>query len=178
MPHLQAVPSNPRCPGPTRLAWVICLIGAACLAGPISVAAQTAPASVAAQTPPIHHHHTAHKTAAQARETLENRIRTLHSELQITPEEETKWTAVAQVMRDNEAAMQRMVAERRGQAPNGGNAVDELKTYERFTQAHVNGLKDLISAFETLYSSMPATQQAVADHVFKHFGRGARSSRS
>jgi hypothetical protein len=127
---------------------------------------------VAAQTAATHH---VHKTAAQKLETLNDRISALHAQLQITPDQEVGWAAVAQVMRDNEAQMQAMVTERRSKSPNGGDAVDELKTYERFTQAHVNGLKNLISSFTTLYASMPAAQQAIADHVFKHFGRGERS---
>jgi len=49
-----------------------------------------------------------------------------------------------------------------------------LRTYERFTQAHVNGLKTLISSFETLYQGMPDKQKALADQVFRKFGaRGA-----
>ena len=150
----------------TYLTPIAALLGAACLVGPTGAAAQT----------PAHHHH--HHSAAQARETVEIRIATLHSELNITPDEEGKWGAVAQVMRDNEADMQKMVAERQGAAPQGGSAVDELKTYERFTQAHVSGLKNLISSFETLYAAMPAPQQAIADHVFQHFGHRTGVSRS
>jgi hypothetical protein len=140
------------------MASIAALLGAACLIAPLGAAAQATS---------MHHHH---RSAAQARETLETRIATLHSELNITPGEEAKWSAVAQVMRSNEADMQRMVAERRGEAPRGGTAVEDLKTYERFTQAHVDGLKNLISSFETLYAAMPASQQAIADHVFQHFG--------
>lgn len=161
-------PSPPRSRRPaTRLASVASLIGAAVLAGPVSAA-----------DAPVHHHHRAHETAAQARETVENRITTLHSELNITPDEETKWAAVAQVMRDNEATMQKLVAQRRASVPQELTAVDELKTYERFTQAHVNGLKNLISSFEVLYGAMPTAQQAVADRVFREFGHHDRSQKS
>jgi hypothetical protein len=161
MSQFQFPAGNPRA---RRLLAVVSVIGAACLAGPISVAAQT----------PAPQHH-AHKSAAQKQETLDARITALHAQLQITPDQEVKWAAVAQVMRDNQAEMQTMVADRRVKSPTGGDAVDELKTYERFSQAHVNGLKNLISSFEALYTTMPAAQQAVADHVFKHFGRGQRS---
>jgi hypothetical protein len=148
-----------------HVATVAALLGAACLIAPIGAAAQATS---------VHHH----RSAAEAWETLEARIATLHSQLDITPGEEGKWNAVAQVMRSNEADMQKMVAERRGAAPGGGTAVDELKTYERFTQAHVDGLKNLISSFESLYAAMPARQQALADHVFQHFGHRNGVSRT
>jgi hypothetical protein len=161
MSQFQPLAGAPRA---RRLLAVVSLIGATCLAGPLSAAAQT-----------VATHHHPRKTAAQRLETLDDRIAALHTRLQITPDEEIKWAAVAQVMRDNEAQMQNMVTERRGRSPNGGDAVDELKTYERFTQAHVDGLKNLISSFTALYATMPAAQQAVADRVFKHFGRRERS---
>jgi hypothetical protein len=76
-------------------------------------------------------------------------------------------------MRENEASMQRLMAETAAK-PHPLNAVDDLRTYERFTQAHVGGLKNLISSFETLYQSMPDNQKALADQVFHKFGaRGA-----
>jgi leucyl aminopeptidase (aminopeptidase T) len=112
------------------------------------------------------------------RETVEARITTLHTRLGITPDEEIKWTAVAQVMRDNESDMQRLISERRSAAPHDVTAVEDLKTYEHFTQAHVNGLKNLISSFEVLYSAMPAPQQAVADHVFMSFGKRSTALKS
>jgi protein CpxP len=158
----------------TLMSTVASLLGAVILVGPVGVAAQTAPAQPTA----TYHHQVAHRTAAQARETVENRITSLHGELKITLDQESKWAAVAQVMRDNEADMQRLIAQRRAEAPRAFTAVEDLKTYERFTQEHVNGLKNLISSFETLYASMPPSQQAVADHVFMHFGHRDRSLKS
>lgn len=152
-----------------RLAAVAGLFGAACLAGPISAAAQ---ATV------VHHHHLTRKLAYDTKETVEDRITSLHGSLMITPDEETKWAAVAQVMRDNESDMQRMISERRAAPPHEVTAVEDLKTYEHFTQAHVNGLKNLIASFETLYAVMPTPQQAVADTVFAHFGGRDRSLKS
>jgi periplasmic protein CpxP/Spy len=52
-------------------------------------------------------------------------------------------------------------------------AVDDLKTYQEFTQAHLDGIKNLISAFETLYNSMPDQQKKNADEVFAKFNRAA-----
>jgi hypothetical protein len=134
------------------------LLGAALLTGPIAAQAQPAHAA----------HHWA--DAAPRRESVEQRITSLHEALKITPDEETSWAAVAQTMRENESAMQKLIAERTAEAPHTASAVDDLRTYERFTQAHVLGLKNLISSFETLYHAMPDTQKALADQVFRKFG--------
>jgi hypothetical protein len=50
------------------------------------------------------------------------------------------------------------------------SAVDDLKTYQDFTKAHLDGLKNLTSAFESLYDSMSADQKKNADQVFHSFG--------
>jgi len=49
-------------------------------------------------------------------------------------------------------------------------AVDDLKTYQEFSQANLDGLKNLNAAFIALYDSMPAAQKANADKVFESFG--------
>ena len=47
----------------------------------------------------------------------------------------------------------------------------DLKTYEKFAQAHVKGLKNLIASFSKLYAAMPDAQKKNADQVFQSFGR-------
>jgi hypothetical protein len=157
------------------LTLVASLFAAACVAAPISAAAQT---SATAQAGVVHPHATAHRMVRETKETLELRIARLHGSLKITPDEETKWSAVAQVMRDNEANMQHLVSERRADAAHQLTAVEDLKLYEHFNQTHVDGLKNLIVSFETLYAAMPSSQQAVADGVFRHFGGRDRSLKS
>ena len=56
-------------------------------------------------------------------------------------------------------------------------AVDDLKTYQEFAQAHVDGLKNLTSAFSSLYDAMPDGQKKVADRVFQTNGRNRVASR-
>jgi len=132
---------------------------AAALAGPLAVQAQPA-------------HHYAHR-AAVAPETVEQRIARLHASLMITPDEETAWSGVADVIRANDAAMRKMVAVRNAEPASDINAIDDLQNYERFNRAHLDGLKDLIVSFQTLYSAMPVSQQHVADRVlirFRHKG--------
>jgi hypothetical protein len=135
----------------------------------IAIAALLSP--IAAMADPISpHHHARHGTRAQQAETVEMRIAKLHTQLKITPDEEANWTPVAQAMRDNESRMQAMIATRKAEPVHDVNALEDLRTYERFNQAHVDGLKGLISSFEVLYKAMPDDQKHLADDVFRKFG--------
>jgi transposase len=139
----------------------------------LPAAAQTGDGAAAA--PPAHtsqRHHAAHK------EGVEQRIDDLHKALKITADEETNWAAVAQAMRDNDAAMHSLVAEGQETKAVRVSAVDDLRRYEKFTQAHVDGLKNLIASFETLYNAMPDSQKATADEVFQRFGHKAGHAHS
>jgi hypothetical protein len=103
-------------------------------------------------------------------ETVEARITKLHADLKITPDEQVKWDAVAQTMRDNAVRMEKLVATKRAQAPQSLTAVDDLTNYEEFAQAHLTGLKNLTSVFKSLYDTMPDAQKKNADKVFLSFG--------
>jgi hypothetical protein len=110
-------------------------------------------------------------------ETVEQRIATLHSALKIVPSQEPLWNAVAQAMRENAAAIDTLVAETRATSPQSRTAVEDLTMYQKFAQAHVDGLQNLITSFVTLYNAMPDTQKKVADEVFRSPGsKGARSN--
>lgn len=153
----------------TRSAAVAALLGATMLAGPLSAApATTAPLqlaqSTASQSPPA-----AGATEIKP-ETVEQRITSLHTALQITPNEEANWTGVAQAMRDNAATMEKLAADKADQASQGMTAMDDLKVYEKFARAHVAGLKTLRASFDKLYTAMPDAQKKVADGVFQNFG--------
>jgi len=78
-----------------------------------------------------------------------------------------KWEAVAQAMRENASNMDKLVAEGRTTAPQNMTAIEDLEMYQKFAQAHVDGLKNLISSFSTLYSAMPDAQKKNADSVFE-----------
>jgi periplasmic protein CpxP/Spy len=112
----------------------------------------------------------AEQAAESKAESVEQRIAKLHANLKITPDEEANWKGVAQAMRDNSTAMEKLVAEKAGQDPKSLTAVEDLKTYEKFARAHVDGLKNLRGSFETLYDAMPPAQQKIADQVFRSFG--------
>jgi protein CpxP len=140
------------------------LMGATMLVSPLA-AANAAEFRVAqAATPQTH---AAEAATASKGETVEQRIASLHTGLKITPDEDAKWNAVAQAMRENASNMDQLVAEGRKTAPQDMSAVDDLKTYQKFAQAHVDGLKNLISSFTALYAAMPDAQKKVADTVFE-----------
>jgi periplasmic protein CpxP/Spy len=153
----------------TRSAAVAALLGATMFASPLSAApATTAPLqlaqSTASQSP------AAASASEMKAETVEQRITSLHTALQITPNEEADWTGVAQAMRDNAATMEKLAADKADQASQGMTAMDDLKVYEKFARAHVAGLKSLSESFDKLYMAMPDAQKKVADGVFQNFG--------
>jgi hypothetical protein len=108
-------------------------------------------------------------------ETVEQRITQLKTALKITPDQETKWKAVADAMRQNAGMMDKLVQEKRAKAATM-TAVDDLETYQDFTKAHLDGLKNLSSAFKSLYDSMSADQKKNADQVFQAFGPATKTS--
>jgi hypothetical protein len=151
---------------------VAALLSVSFLAGP------TASASPPTQTAQAVSKSGAGEATATEPETVEQRITNLHTELKITATEEAKWNEVAQAMRENAATMEKLAAERTTQAPQGMTAVDDLKSYEKFAQAHVDGLKNLIASFGTLYNSFPDEQKKDADKVFQSFGQKGRAEHS
>ena len=145
-----------------RSVAIASLTGAALMIGSFG------PAS--AQTPPTNKPPAAAAATSSKPETVEQRITQLKTALKITPDLEPKWTKVAQAMRENAASMEKLVATKRAIAPASMTAVDDLKTYQEFTQARLDGLKNLTSSFKSLYDSMPADQKKNADQVFRSYG--------
>jgi hypothetical protein len=124
------------------------------------------------------------KAAPSAAGGVEARVeayaRKLHAELQITPAEEAEWKEYVAVMQENARDMARTIMERTRQL-DSMNAVENLKSYERLSEAHVERLQKLIPAFEKLYDAMPAQQKKIADEVFRasakrHIAAHARGS--
>jgi LTXXQ motif family protein len=101
---------------------------------------------------------------------VETHIRELHKKLQITDAEKPQWDALAQVMRDNAQKMvdleKRRVAEAKSMT-----AVDVVKSYAEVIDAHEDGMKKFIPAFEDLYNSMSDSQKKIADSLFRSRAR-------
>ena len=136
------------------------LLGTTSLSSPVfAQTAATAPAAA---------------TAEAKADTVEQRITSLHESLKITANQEADWMPVAQTMRDNAMAMEKLIAAKKAQSPANMTAMDDMMNYQAFAQAHVDGLKKLNSTFKTLYESMPDAQKLVADETFRNFGHAKR----
>ncbi len=106
----------------------------------------------------------------QPTQRVEQRIRELHSQLKITPQQQDKWNAFADVMRQNAQAMQSEI-QQRTQNQRNMSAMDDLNAYEQITQTHADGVKKLVPAFQALYDSMSPQQKKNADTVFNRYGQ-------
>ena len=131
-------------------------------------AAAMMPAAFAADAPAA-----AKATAEQPAERADERIKQLHDALKITPDQEAKFGKLADVMRDNAKEMGDAV-EKREAAKQTTTALDDLKAYQAVAQAHADGLKALVPAFENLYGALSDTQKVQADELFKHGPNGGK----
>ena len=170
----------------TPLTFAAAALGASlALAGPAAFAQSSAtnpgmngtmaPATNAAPAPMTTTKSTATKSAASTSSIaatrdarLEAHIKQLHSELKVTPDQESKWNDLAQVMRDNGQQMSSLIAQRNqeAQAKTPVSAVDNLRNYQQIADAHADGLKKLVPVFQSLYDSMSLTQKQTADKLF------------
>jgi hypothetical protein len=105
-------------------------------------------------------------TESTSTKPIEVRIHDMHAKLAITAEQEGQWKQVAQVMRDNELALEPLVKDRKTNA-NTMTAIDDLKSYAAITDAHSEGIKKFTTAFETLYDNMSGPQKKDADALFR-----------
>jgi protein CpxP len=154
-----------------RSVAIAALMGATMLSGPLTARADTA-TSAAIQLAQAAAPAAAGATETKG-ETVEQRITNLRTALRVTADQDSKWNDVAQAMRENAASMDKLVAANRTTPPQNMTAVEDLKSYRKFAQAHVDGLQNLISSFEKLYAVMPDAQKKNADEVFKTSGHAA-----
>ncbi|HEX7912268.1 MAG TPA: Spy/CpxP family protein refolding chaperone [Paraburkholderia sp.] len=114
---------------------------------------------------------------------VEDRITYLHSQLKITSAQETQWNAFANVMRSNGETMGQLFQQRR--AATNVSALDDMKQYATIAQAHADGMKKLVDAFDPLYNSFSPEQKKLADATFHqpgaeghgHHGKGKGKSK-
>ena len=104
--------------------------------------------------------------AGKLERNVEDRIAYLHSQLKITPAQETQWSAFADVMRNNSQTMGELFQQRK--AATNQSALDDMKQYATIAQAHADGMKKLVDAFDPLYNSLSPEQKALADQTFRH----------
>ena len=71
---------------------------------------------------------------------MEQRIKTLHSQLGITPAEQPQWDQFAAVMRDNARAMDQKLNER-GTQFGSMNAVQDMQSYADLSAQHAQDMQ-------------------------------------
>ena len=108
---------------------------------------------------------------------VEARIKELHTKLKITPAQEELWNNVTQVMRDNAKTMEALMKARAEKA-SSMTAIDDLKSYGEIAEAHADGIRKFIPAFEPLYASMSDAQKRDADTLFRYHGRTKSKAKS
>jgi hypothetical protein len=128
-------------------------------------------------TPAVASAATSPATKHEAR--VEERITYLHQQLEITPQQEALWKPLADAMREDAQTMRQLSAQRM-KGIETESALDNMRDYAQLTQAHADGAKKLVAAFEPLYSSLSPEQKRMADTAFRGtFGaRHHRGSKS
>jgi protein CpxP len=129
---------------------------------PVSVTPQGTAPPAAASSPMAGHP----VPGKNAQERVEHRIAELHAQLRITPAERQQWDQFAEVMRENARDMDQVVMQR-GQQVQSMNALQNMQSYEQMAEAHAQHVEKLVTAFKTLYDTMPDQQKQVADQVFR-----------
>jgi protein CpxP len=92
---------------------------------------------------------------------IDSQISDLRSRLQITPAQQPKFDAVAQIMRQNAQAME---AAMRRTPPR--NAVEDMRVEAEAAAAEAAQLQRMLPAFEALYASLSEEQKHMADQLF------------
>ncbi len=152
-----------------RLAAVAVLLGSLACAAPAFAADATPATPAPAAKMHMHHkHHEGKEGMEGMRQHVEERIKTLHAKLNITAEQESAWSDVADAMRNSEKDVIALIHERHEHAKTL-TAVEDLESYQKIAQAHADGLDKVASAFSTLYDKMSDEQKANADKVFGGF---------
>ncbi len=109
---------------------------------------------------------TAHKDAQKPIERAEARIKEMHEKLMITPAQEPQWENFVNAQRENAEKMSALI-KKREESADKMNAVDDFKNYQAIAEAHEDGLKKIVPAFEKLYNVLSDDQKKIADSMFR-----------
>jgi hypothetical protein len=137
------------------------LIGAIVIASPVFAASDSARSASSSEQAMA-----ATGSESPANSAIEARIKELHKRLHITEAQKPQWDALTQVMRDNAQAMVDLEKQRAANVKTM-NAVEVVKSYAQVIDAHEDGMKKFIPAFEALYNSMSDEQKKIADSMFR-----------
>lgn len=103
---------------------------------------------------------------------VEARIKTLHKELRITPEQESQWKDVANAMRENAKTMTDLRT-RQSDTTTAATAPEMIDAFGKTVDAHADAIHRFGAVFQTLYDGMSAPQKKTADAVFRERVRAA-----
>jgi LTXXQ motif family protein len=160
------------CNRPTaRTSAAATLLGAIVLATPLFAASSDNMTTTKTRNASSHQEMaSATSPESPANGTVEAHIRDLHTKLKITDAQKAQWDALAQVMRNNAQKMVDLEKQRAADAKTM-TAVDVVKSYSEVIDAHEDGMKKFIPAFEDLYNSMSDQQKKLADSLFRSRAR-------
>jgi len=108
---------------------------------------------------------------ASAVDRTDARIVKMYKSLKITPDQDELWNGLTEVMRENAKNLDELTKSRADKTK-PLNAVEDLKSYSQILDAHAEGMKKFIPAFEELYASMSDEQKKNADVLFKTHRHG------
>src|SRR5215470_954130 len=115
--------------------------------------------------------------SAATQTAVDQRIRTLQSQLGITAAQLPLWTAFAQAMRDNAASTDALFTQR-ASAVASMSAVDNMHSYAQIARAYADNTEHLATAFDSLYASLTDTQKQAADTLFREQAAAASQPRT
>jgi periplasmic protein CpxP/Spy len=92
---------------------------------------------------------------------VESGIAMLHQRLGITPAQEPAFAGFANVMRENARTSAG------SPPPAGADAVQQLEFGIRYGQQEIDGMRRMLPALQTLYTSLSPQQRAIANQIFR-----------
>jgi hypothetical protein len=108
---------------------------------------------------------------------VDQRIRTLQSQLGITETQLPLWNAFAQAMRNNAASTDALFTQR-ANAVASMSAVDNMHSYAQIARTYADNTERLATAFDSLYASLTDTQKQAADTLFREQASAAAHPRT
>lgn len=90
----------------------------------------------------------------------------MHSQLQITPAQETLFGRYAGVMRSNARALDRFYRRWSDRLDSMG-ALENMESYARMERRRTMDVQRLVAAFRPLYAALTPEQRRTADELFR-----------
>jgi periplasmic protein CpxP/Spy len=107
---------------------------------------------------------------------VEQRITDLHSRLDITHAQQSKWNRFAAVMRSNAQQLD-AAYQRRAEQLDSMSALENMQSYAQIERRRVSDVERLVPAFRALYASLSPQQKRMADELFRDQAQQAQQHR-